>query len=449
MSKFDVEFTDEAISSNAGIILIGNILGSDEFINQINLIRDDAGKDYSDIDILKSYLGLLSLGKSDYEAIDDYRYDPLFKQALDIQIVPSKETLRQRMELLSKEKVNKAIEIFNISLIKQYSILQTCLNTEFIPIDFDVSPFDNSGTKKEGVSFTYKKYDGYAPMLTYIGGTGFMLNNELREGKAHSNCEGTAQYIHATLTHVKSLTNKPLLARFDSGNDSVKNIFVLNDFANVSYLIKGNMRKTPKDVFIQIAKAEGATIKKPRKGKKVYYNSCIITLEQKDETGQIQTVQTRRVVRFTERTIDNKGQLLLLPDQEVDFWNTDLFTRSEKEIIQLYADHGTSEQFHSEFKTDMDFERFPSGKFKTNSLIIKLGMLAFNMLRTIGQETLASELLKRKRPVQRIRIRKVLQNVMYMSCKFMIRCKKKVIQIANYNPYGKSFIYACETMYVQ
>ncbi|MGV0036717.1 MAG: hypothetical protein ACNYPE_17840 [Candidatus Azotimanducaceae bacterium WSBS_2022_MAG_OTU7] len=29
----------------------------------------------------------------------------------------------------------------------------------------------------------------------------------------------------------------------------------------------------------------------------------------------------------------------------------------------LYADHGTSEQFHREFKTDMDIERLPSGKF--------------------------------------------------------------------------------------
>ena len=28
-------------------------------------------------------------------------------------------------------------------------------------MDLDVSPFDNSGTKKQGVSWTYKKVDGY------------------------------------------------------------------------------------------------------------------------------------------------------------------------------------------------------------------------------------------------------------------------------------------------
>ena len=37
-----------------------------------------------------------------------------------------------------------------------------------------------------------------------------------------------------------------------------------------------------------------------------------------------------------------------------------------RQIIALYADHGTHEQFHSEFKTDLDLERPPSGKFDTN-----------------------------------------------------------------------------------
>ena len=53
-------------------------------------------------------------------------------------------------------------------------------------------------------------------------------------------------------------------------------------------------------------------------------------------------------------------------------------------MIRFYEDHGTNEQFHSEFKTDMDMERLPSGKFATNSLIITLGMLAYNILYTIG-----------------------------------------------------------------
>lgn len=36
----------------------------------------------------------------------------------------------------------------------------------------------------------------------------------------------------------------------------------------------------------------------------------------------------------------------------------------------------------------MDLERLPSGKFDTNALILKLGMLAYNILRIIGTEAM-------------------------------------------------------------
>lgn len=45
---------------------------------------------------------------------------------------------------------------------------------------------DNSYSPKEGVSWTYKQFGGYAPMFGYIGPFGLMINNELRNGSAHS-----------------------------------------------------------------------------------------------------------------------------------------------------------------------------------------------------------------------------------------------------------------------
>lgn len=49
----------------------------------------------------------------------------------------------------------------------------TPLNYGLIPVDIDVIPFDNSKTHKEGVSRSYKGYDGYAPMMAYIGYEGY------------------------------------------------------------------------------------------------------------------------------------------------------------------------------------------------------------------------------------------------------------------------------------
>ena len=48
------------------------------------------------------------------------------------------------------------------------------------------------------------------------------------------------------------------------------------------------------------------------------------------------------------------------------------------------ADHGTHEQFHCEFKTDLDLTRLPSGKFDTNHLMCQLAALAMHILRLMG-----------------------------------------------------------------
>jgi hypothetical protein len=60
-----------------------------------------------------------------------------------------------------------------------------------------VSPPDNSGSHKQGVSFTYKKHDGYAPIFAYVGAEGYILDHELRPGKQHCQ-KGTPEFILIT-----------------------------------------------------------------------------------------------------------------------------------------------------------------------------------------------------------------------------------------------------------
>ena len=445
MKPFRIELTDEAISSNSGLAIVGQVLDSAEFCRTIKLLKhDDSAKDFKNIDIIKTYLGMLSLGKNNYEDVDNFKDDEFFKSCLGMKELPSKETLRQRLDELAGEEIEELIKNYNTIFIKKFGKLIPCCESEYVPVDCDVSPFDNSGSHKEGVSCTYKMFDGYAPMLAYIGSTGYMLNNQFREGKAHSNCEGTAEYIRNTLEHARQITPSKLLCRFDSGNESVENMDIFNGFENADYLMKKNFRRESTEGYIEFAKSENCVAETPRKGKTIFYNSKWVELPLKDKKGKvIKYVLTRLVVRLIERTIDAKGQHFLLPTQDIDAWYTSLpETHEEKKVIRFYEDHGTSEQYHSEFKTDMDMERFPSGKFSTNSLIITLGLLAFNILRSIGQNALSSGMLKRKREVVRIRIRKVLQDIMYMACHYMIKCKQKTIKLASHNAFAKPLIFA-------
>lgn len=122
--------------------------------------------------------------------------------------------------------------------------ISPCLD-QLVPLDIDVSPFDNSGTKKEGVSCTYKKVDGFAPVFAYLGEEGYGVNVELREGKEHSQ-NNTPFFLEQSIANARLAINSKLLVRMDSGFDSVKNIkLCLKE--NCDYLIKRNLRKESKD----------------------------------------------------------------------------------------------------------------------------------------------------------------------------------------------------------
>ena len=94
--------------------------------------------------------------------------------------------------------------------------------------------------------------------------------------------------------------------------------------------------------------------------------------------------------------------------------------------MQLYADHGTSEQFHSEFKTDLDVERLPSGKFATNALVLGVSMLAYNVLRWIGQNGLLGRHSLKRHKAKRRRIKTVMQELMYVAASTLqpVRCSQ-------------------------
>lgn len=451
MTKFRIETTDEIISSNSGIILAGQILNSSEFKNCITLSLGHQRKysvlHFTDYEIIKSYLALLCVGKPRPESIDIFKSDEVFKNALQLIKLPSKETLRQRLEKLP-ENLNVAFQEFTAQFIRMYGELPTIKGSNYIPVDFDVTPFDNSNSNKKGVSYTYKQFMGFAPMITYIGGTGYMLNNEFREGKAHSNCDGTAEYIRRSLELARKITqNAKILFRFDSGNDSIENVLTVSGSKNTFYLIKRNLRGENRDKYIELLKklekdeSESVKKEKVRDGKVIYYYENIVILTGKLEGNKKEAI-VRQVIRLTERTSDRNNQVLLFPDHEIDVWYTNIEEKYDsKKIVDFYKDHGTCEQFHSELKTDMDIERLPSGKFETNRLILSMSMIAFNILRLIGQEVINSGNTNRKRKVARLRLRKVIQDIMYMAGKFMIKYNLPTIKLPKINKFIDAFTF--------
>ena len=390
MKKIIVEFSNERLITPSGLSLVGGALGKSDLVKRANRARVDSKRSQPQIkngDILLTYIGLLCQGKPSFEAVRELHADPeYYKAALGISYaIPSAETLRQRMDIIGRT-LRDEILAANITMFNTIGAKPSSLPCGFVPVDIDVTPCDNSKTSKEGVSRTYKGFDGYAPIMAYIGDEGFLVNTELREGKQHSQ-KGTPDFLRETLRLAHQMTEQ----------DCCKDI------------------------------------RHPREGKTVYIGSSWKDVPYTTVNGEQKTICLRIGYEIIERTIDKHGQYLFPADIEVNTWWTNL-GQSDDNVIRLYHEHGESEQYHSEIKTDMDVERFPSGKFDTNELVLELTVLAYNILRVIGQKSLkSSSAPKTKRKVKRRRIRTVISNLILIAGHVKEHARRLILSLGKSN----------------
>ena len=162
MKKTQIEFSDERLITPSGLVFVGQILGKSNFIKNQPCSN--------------------------------------FKRL-------SAETLRQRFDMIG-DSLRKDIQQANVDMLREMQIEPPALDNGFVPVDIDVTPFDNSKSSKEGVSRTYKGFDGYAPIMAYIGTEGYLVNLELRIGKQHCQKE-TPDFLRETIELCRQLTDKP------------------------------------------------------------------------------------------------------------------------------------------------------------------------------------------------------------------------------------------------
>ena len=148
--KVTVSQGSEEINSIGGISLIGGLFDSLKILKKVDLmqmIKVKTGK-IKHSGILKTIAGLFALGKNDYADVTPFHNDAFFRDCLKLSAVPSEETLRQRIdELAQAQDIPGVIQLSNVEMLKKVSDFGSEKTThgEYIPLDIDVSPLDNSG----------------------------------------------------------------------------------------------------------------------------------------------------------------------------------------------------------------------------------------------------------------------------------------------------------------
>jgi hypothetical protein len=431
MRQFIIKQSKHEFTSHSGMALIGQCLKRYTDLKRKSNIVASMRHGIESGDVVASYLGLLCQSKNDFAAIEDFREDRFFRTALGVEAVPSEGTLRQRFDDYANE-LSPVVRDAAVDFVVRSRAPVTPLPTGHIGVDIDLTTLDNSNSVKEGVSWTYQKYMGYGLMGAYLGVEGWNIGIELRNGSDHSQHNFTP-FLKRVLDAANRITNQQLLVRMDSAHDAAEHIAALIDpTAKADCIIKRNWRRVDTMPFVEQAERE-AQWSYPRPGKRVGLFSMVEELTWKQSTYCVRTV-----VRVTERTIDKHGQHQL-PLYEVDGWRTTLAASQydDQTVVALYKDHGTSEQYHSELKTDMDIERLPSGKMATNALIVELAGLAYNLLRYQGQRSLTGEICPMKNPVKRRRIKTVIQDLIYLAAMVVESGRRIKLYFSRYCPsYG-------------
>ncbi|MFA6104898.1 MAG: IS1380 family transposase [Victivallaceae bacterium] len=388
---------NEEITSNGGISLIGALLSNVKSLMKFYKMTFGNVKKgiNSHSGIRRSIIGLLSLGRIDFADIKFFREDKLFRDCLKLSFVPSEEILRQRLDGIAADaNTLKLIDDANVKLLSGVdgSGVETTAYSTYNVIDIGVSVLDNSNSKKEGVSLTYKEVDGYAPIFVHLGTHGYMLANELRNRSQHS-AKGTSTFVRRCNDLAKRIGIKNILYRVDSGHDDVEFLETLVDLDG-KFLVKRNLRSEKLEQWLAIARRVGAC-EKPRPGKKIFRGFV-----SHKKLASVENVPMFIAFEVPERLTDAKtGERFLIPELEVATWWTNL-TEDAATCINLYHNHATSEQFHSELKTDMDIEMLP-----------------------------------RSFDVTRRRLRSVMQYLICVGCKIVSHANSKILKFGRHCPY--------------
>ena len=266
MKRFHLEQSKtEIYTPQAGLALIGHAVNKfTDLVKQARTVPKRHG--IPNIDLIRTFTGLLCLGKSDFEAVENARKDPFFKAALGIKQMPSSARLRQRFDEDGKALI-PLLDAASVTFLSRSEAPITALSTGHVALDMDVFPMDNSNTKKEGVSYTYKGHDGYAPMAAYLGAEGWCLACELREGSQHAQRE-FGYVLERVVPRARQLTTAPLLVRLDSAHDAGANRRWFERQDGVDYLIKWNPRSEDAENWLARFEKDAAWTQ-PREGKRI------------------------------------------------------------------------------------------------------------------------------------------------------------------------------------
>jgi len=435
----DVVLSDEPVINNSGLALLG-MANKISGLGQLKASTTTNSPKFSDGDCLAGMSAIMALGTPKYSYISNFNEDShLIGEALLMSRgqMPSEGTLRQRLDQIAidasmLDKVKSASIDFLGKVKYKVPLVEITDDNgskqKYIRIDVDSSIFVNDRSKKELTSKGYTDEVGYNPLCAFLVG-GVTVNGDLAPGSQNPLHEGFEQFFETARRNALRLVedeNCKVLWVCDAGFDADKLMQLIKVWGD-KFIIKQNDRGHGwNDSIVECVKSNNI------KGKEIdfrttVYNGDIFTNRMGKDTENLRLVYEVTEESNIERP--NQPRLFKFNTYTVfAVWTNINSGLSVSEILQMYRDRGTCEQYFSEIKTDLSAERFPSGKYATNQLIMSLIMYTVNVLRAVGMH-LISDVCKGLKSVDRRRIQTTVRYFMYMPGRIVRHSRKIILKI--------------------
>ena len=395
-----VEFTDQRITSNAGVLLLREADFKLELISSIaSQMRDARRQDlirYQLGDLLRERVYAMAMGHSAQDDVDRLAHDPAFRTAvwdragdgvMDERLA-SQPTQSRLIGMIADHQTN--INALREGLVRcvERHILSTGDDHRVMygTIDLDSFPIEVHG-RQQGSNYNgHYRCTAYHPLVASfsVGGNydstreGQRLGNGfihaiLRQGSVHT-AKGARRFIGNVVQRAKRLA-RVIDFRMDAGYTCGE---IMDALSAEKLKFVGRLRGNAK----LDALAAEHVIRRPGRPPREGYEYCVdLGLYQSDSWQYAQ----RLILVVVDRPDPVSGQLDLMPDHFFLVTNWDATQRTPDDLLAHYRPRGTFEDRLGEFNQAIG-SHLSSRSFAENEATMLLAMLAFNLANVVRNE---------------------------------------------------------------
>lgn len=354
---FKLETTKDVITSQAGLVLLGEFavgVGLNDAVNRY-LPDPGSGAGYLASEHIFPLILMLNGGGRSLEDIREIRKDVGLREILPLRRMPSADATGDWLRRSGNNGGLGGLSKVNVRVLKR------ALKKERVKgytLDIDATGIES---EKQSAKMTYKGYTGYMPMVGHLAENGLVVGDEFREGNDSPGSRNLAflKYCESQMPRGK----KVKAFRADSAAYQAKVINYCHD-NGIKYAIGGDLDEAVKKVIAGMKAKEwspyqngfiGDTVHCMNKTKEAFRLIVIRRPYQGNLFGNEQREERYTVIAT------NRGE-------------------SVEEIVKWYNRRAEcSENRIKELKLGFGMERMPCGQLEANAVFFRIGVLAYNI----------------------------------------------------------------------